>query len=171
MLSALPRSVELRPMMPPKTRFAYRAILRLPFPVHPAQLLAFFYQDRPDALQYPTLDAHGTTVPPHFHRLAPTRINMAPIALGEPLTHASIRLSAPSFRTSVVARQYKMRPWFTVIRDRTSRGKNDVSILFLVYLATSFISIFHSATIRETTATMALITATIIPATDKRKLR
>ena len=35
---------------PPKTRFAYRAIRRLPFPVHAAQLLAFFYQDSPDGL-------------------------------------------------------------------------------------------------------------------------
>ena len=49
--SALPRSVGFRPMAPPKTCFAYTAIRRLPFPVHAAQLLAFFYQDLPDALQ------------------------------------------------------------------------------------------------------------------------
>ena len=54
LLPALPRSVGLGPMAPPKTRFAYRAIRRLPFPVHAAQLLAFFYQDGPDALQRPT---------------------------------------------------------------------------------------------------------------------
>ena len=54
LLPALPRSVGLRPMAPPKTRFAYRAIRRLPFPVHAAQLLAFFYQDSPDGLQCPT---------------------------------------------------------------------------------------------------------------------
>ena len=54
LLPALPRSVGFRPMAPPQTRFAHRAIRRLPFPVHPTQLLAFFYQDRPDALQRPT---------------------------------------------------------------------------------------------------------------------
>ena len=54
LLPALPRSVGLRPIRPPQTRFAHRAIRRLPFPVHAAQLHAFFYQDSPDALQRPT---------------------------------------------------------------------------------------------------------------------
>ena len=54
LLPTLPRSVGFRPMAPAQTCFAHRAIRRLPFPVHAAQLLAFFYRDRPDGLQRPT---------------------------------------------------------------------------------------------------------------------
>ena len=55
LLPALPRSVGLRPMAPPKTGLAHGAVRRLPFPVHSAQFFTALHQNSPDALQHSKL--------------------------------------------------------------------------------------------------------------------